>query len=254
MKPKTLTLAAVCIFAYCLLLTAYCSAQGTWTQKLNFGGTAREAAVCFSIGTKAYTGTGSDGVAKNDFWEYDPTSNAWTQKANFGARQGAVGFSIGTKGYAGTGHDGNAYKQEFWEYDPIGNTWAQKANFGGTARNFSVGFSIGNNGYIGTGTDGAVQSDFWEYSPSVTSMNELNSVNLVSVYPNPFFIQTTISLSQEVNDASLIIYDLSGKEVKNINFSGKQVVMERENLFSGIYFYRIVLKEKTISKGKIIIH
>ena len=41
----------------------------------------------------------------NDFWEYDPTTNTWTQKANFGGtpRDGAVGFSIGSKGYIGTG-------------------------------------------------------------------------------------------------------------------------------------------------------
>ena len=40
-----------------------------------------------------------------DFWEYDPATNAWTQKADFGgtARLDAVGFSIGSKGYIGTG-------------------------------------------------------------------------------------------------------------------------------------------------------
>ena len=44
-----------------------------------------------------------------DFWEYDPATNAWTQKADFGgtARYGAVGFSIGSKGYIGTGSDLN---------------------------------------------------------------------------------------------------------------------------------------------------
>ncbi|HEY4798982.1 MAG TPA: hypothetical protein VII99_07905 [Bacteroidia bacterium] len=34
----------------------------------------------------------------NDFWEYDPSNNTWTAKANFGgsARFRATGFSIGT--------------------------------------------------------------------------------------------------------------------------------------------------------------
>ena len=32
---------------------------------------------------------------KKDFWEYDPATNAWTQKANFGGtgRANAAGFS-----------------------------------------------------------------------------------------------------------------------------------------------------------------
>ena len=46
-------------------------------------------------------------IVTNDFWEYDPSTNTWTQKADFGgtARNWAVGFSIGNKGYIGTGYD-----------------------------------------------------------------------------------------------------------------------------------------------------
>ena len=81
----------------------------TWTQKADFGGTARYGAVGFSIGSKGYIGTGSDdsSLRYKDFWEYDPAANTWTQKADFGgtARDCAVGFSIGSKGYIGTGED-----------------------------------------------------------------------------------------------------------------------------------------------------
>src|SRR2546423_8607295 len=98
-----------CIFA--ILLAAGLSnshAQDTWTQKADFGGTARSGAVGFSIGSKGYIGTGEnyiDPYGKNDFWEYDPVVNTWLQKADFGgaARYLAVGFSIGNKGYIGTG-------------------------------------------------------------------------------------------------------------------------------------------------------
>jgi hypothetical protein len=137
-----------------------------WVQKANFGGAARYRAVGFSIGSKGYMGTGFTGFdvssVKNDFWEYDPTGNSWTQKANFGGgvRANAVGFSIGSKGYIGTGSN-SGFKNDFWEYDPTSNTWTQKANFGGTARILAVGFSIGSKGYIGTGN----KDDFWEYDP-----------------------------------------------------------------------------------------
>ena len=143
---------------------------GTWTQKADLGGSARNSAVGFSIGNKGYIGTGYDGSYSKDFWEYDPALNTWTQKADFGgaARKSAVGFSIGSKGYIGTGYDGS-YSKDFWEYDPALNTWIRKADFGGAARNSAVGFSIGSKGYIGTGYDGSYYKDFWEYDPALNT-------------------------------------------------------------------------------------
>ena len=140
----------------------------TWIQKMDFGGTARRGAVGFSIGNKGYIGTGYDGAAKKDFWEYDMPGNTWSQKADFGgtARGGVVGFSIGSKGYVGTGNDGVNNLKDFWEYDTTSNAWTQKADFGGTARRNVAGFSIGTKGYVGTGYDGVNNlKDFWEYDP-----------------------------------------------------------------------------------------
>ena len=148
--------------------------SGVWTQKAaNFAGKDRYCAVGFSIGNKGYYGTGSidSNNSLQDFWEYDPVSNSWTQKANFveEGRTRAVGFSIGNKGYIGTGFcDGGGYRQDFWEYDPVTNIWTQKANFAGGNRTDAVGFSIDNRGYIGTGfRDGiGYLQDFWEYDPA----------------------------------------------------------------------------------------
>ena len=170
MKTKT------CIIA--ILLAGGLSnshAQDTWTQKADFGGTARYGTVGFSIGGKGYVGTGYDVSSgyTNDFWEYDPSTNAWTQKANFGGtpRDRAVGFSIGSKGYIGTGSNGNVFK-DFWEYDPATNSWIQKADFGGTARFDATGFSSGSKGYIGTGYNGSYLKDFWEYDPATNTWTQ----------------------------------------------------------------------------------
>jgi N-acetylneuraminic acid mutarotase len=151
----------------------YDPSNNSWTQKANFGGTARYGAVGFSIGSKGYIGTGYDGSYKSDFYEYDPSSNTWTQKANFGGgiRYLPAGFVIGSKGYVGTGYDGS-YKNDFYEYDPSTNTWTQKANYGGTGRYVAVGFTIGSKGYIGTGTDGTNKSDFFEFDPSTNSWTQ----------------------------------------------------------------------------------
>jgi N-acetylneuraminic acid mutarotase len=155
-------------------------ATNVWTQKADYGGSGRSSAVGFSIGTKGYIGTGyvTDIVASSsfsrDFWEWDQTTNVWTQKANLGGsgRLLAVGFSIGTKGYIGTGlaSDGvlsSYYSKDVWEWDQATNIWTRKADLEGYERYSAVGVSIGDKGYIGTGFgkfDDPFQ-DFWEYDP-----------------------------------------------------------------------------------------
>ncbi len=166
----------ILLFTAALLTTVfvYSQAPNTWTQKADFGGTARYAAIGFSIGSKGYLGTGTDGNSySKDFWEYDPKANSWTQKADFGGvpRATTVGFSINNKGYIGTGWPAaNVQLNDFWEYDPVSNTWSRKADFAGGIRGDAVGFSIGSKGYVGTGVSGVYPNyvyykDFWEYDP-----------------------------------------------------------------------------------------
>ena len=148
----------------------------SWIQKANFGGVARRYAVGFSINDRGYIGTGANfniwPYYKSDFWEYNPATDSWIQKANAGitGRANAVGFAMDGKGYIGTGYsaaEGN--KNDFWEYDPLTDTWIQKANFGGTPRRMATGFSISGIGYIGTGYDGAARKDFWAYDPALNT-------------------------------------------------------------------------------------
>jgi len=171
---------------------------GTWTpQKANFGGVARKEAVAFTIGTKGYMGTGvnASGTCLSDFWEYDTSTNAWTQMADFGVaddevdtplvRSEAVGFAVSGKGYVGTGTDGTTLYSDFWEFNPVANTWAPKTGFGytvsdtdvnGTARKAAVGFNIGTTGYVGTGIDASgYTSDFWSYVPGTDTWTKMAS-------------------------------------------------------------------------------
>jgi hypothetical protein len=147
---------------------------GAWTQKQNFGGSARMGAVGFSIGTKGYMGTGWDGTAKSDFWEYDPATNSWSQKASmpYGRAYG-VGMAIQTsvngpiKGYIGLGSYAPG-ENDWWEYDVTNNTWTQKATFPGEGRSHAVGFSQSYLGYVGTGITSANAwlSNFYSYNPA----------------------------------------------------------------------------------------
>lgn len=143
-----------------------------WTQKSNFAGTPRSGNCIFSIGNKGYIGIGTDSYPvynfKSDFWEYDPTTDNWTQKADFPAtpRYTPIGFSIDTKGYVGTGwNQVNPLFKDMWQYDQVNNTWQQKANFPGPVRQAGVGFVIGNKAYAGFGHNNSnTLKDFYVYN------------------------------------------------------------------------------------------
>lgn len=86
---------------------------------------------------KGYIGLGHINAVSNvsyqDFWEYDPSTNTWTQIADFGGglqRYHSIGFSANGKGYVGLGREEDGdYENDLWEYDPLSNTWLQKTNF-----------------------------------------------------------------------------------------------------------------------------
>jgi hypothetical protein len=71
------------------------------------------------------------------------------------------------------------------------------------------------------------------------SVNESSSLD-VTVAPNPFTEQATISFGRYMNSADIQITDVSGKVVKNFVFSGNQLVIEREGLDAGMYFVKIL--------------
>jgi N-acetylneuraminic acid mutarotase len=123
---------------------------GSWNQKADFGGIGRHRACGTAIYNKGYiglghvNGTGLD-ISYKDWWEYDPASNSWTQKADYPiANHGAVAFSVGKKGYVG---GGSYLNNEFYCYDPLLNTWQPIAPCPLSAGD-TQGFSIQNKGYV----------------------------------------------------------------------------------------------------------
>lgn len=149
-------------------LWEYDSQTETWSQKADFGGSARRQAVAFTINELAYVGTGQDANGlKQDFYKYDPITNTWTQLNDFPgtARRQAVGFSMGSQGYLGTGDDG-VLKNDFWMYEPSTDSWVQKANFPGTPRAGATGWGIFPTAFIATGEDlnFEYKNDVWEYN------------------------------------------------------------------------------------------
>lgn len=154
---------------------SYDPSTDDWDDELSWGGESgggqnRGSACGFVANEKAYVGLGQGNSAGfyNDFWEYDPETATWTQKADFigTPRRNAVAFSVDDIGYVGTGQDMNGLTNDFFSYDATTNSWSQVSDFPGTPRKNAVGFAMGGDGFIGTGDDGIVRNDFWQYHPA----------------------------------------------------------------------------------------
>lgn len=202
------------VFIIIAIIAKQSYSQGTWTQKADFPGTARQDAFGFSIGTKGYLGSGVDNTTPYpwDLWEWEQSTNVWTLKNGWGGRGGPVSFSIGNKGYMGTGY--NAYstpslKKDFWEWDQSTTVWTQKANFGGTARSGAVGFSIGTNGYIACGSDkDSLRTDFWEWDQTTDIWTQkANFGGIAREYAIGFSIGTKGYIGVGIDGASASLGD-----------------------------------------------
>src|SRR5690606_7173913 len=95
------------------LKDAWSFSDAQWTPIAEFPGEARYSAVGFSVDGKGYVGLGYNGTnALSDFWEYDPTTDTWTDLTTSlpvdGARYGAIAFALGNHGYVGLGSTENS--------------------------------------------------------------------------------------------------------------------------------------------------
>jgi N-acetylneuraminic acid mutarotase len=165
-----------------LLVAHQTWAQYAWEQKSSLPASGRHRASSCAIGNRGYVGLGhynSTGeVVFNDWWEFDPGSNAWTQKANLPAspRFGAVALGIGNYGYIIQGNDGNINLSDSWKYDPASNSWSAIANFPGAAGGKASGAVVNGKAYVGN----SEATNAWHvYDPI------LNSWNPCANFPGP---------------------------------------------------------------------
>nr|HMT30799.1 hypothetical protein [Bacteroidia bacterium] len=144
----------------------------TWQQKSSFTPGNRYGAFCFSIGQMGYVGSGVIQVGTsyslvNDFWEYDPTLDIWSQKATLPStgRVGAATFVALNSGYVVTGSNLANLLDENWKYDPTLNTWQSMSDFPGGARYTCASFDVSDYGFVGMGYYTSCFLDFYRYNP-----------------------------------------------------------------------------------------
>jgi hypothetical protein len=145
---------------------------------------------------------------------------------------------------SGSGGKGTTYQEVI--------NWTAPATGTGTISIWAALNAVNDNGSADAG-------DLWNTTHIVineikpTGIAEVSTTNEINVYPNPFSSRTTFTLGNEVSNALLSLYDLSGREVEHVNFSGKEVNLERGTLTSGIYFYTITTENESIKTGKIVV-
>lgn len=160
------------IVIFLILLSANLFADKfVWNSKTGYPGVGRHRSSGIGNGKKVYYGlghvsSGSLNVGYQDWWEYDPATNSWSQKANYPHQShGAVGFTIGNKGYMGSGDSETlGAVNDFYEFDPIANTWTAKASCP-LSNDGHVSFAINGLGYYGLGN----ASQLYSYNPVTNS-------------------------------------------------------------------------------------
>ena len=88
---------------------------------------------------------------------------------------------------------------------------------------------------------------------SITNVPDIENSNSITIAPDPFIENAEVITTQAFDNACMLIFDITGKEVARYeNLNGTNIFINRKGLASGIYFYKLFNKNKLlISVGKI---
>lgn len=123
-------------------------------------------------------------------------------------------------------------------------------------------FSINQNGNL-PGTD--ILNDasiFFDFNPPVITLDAISHVDVVTsvtnqnqegmkIYPNPASQQVTV-IGDFKNGYRLLLFDVTGKQIKNYSLIEKNTTIDISAIIDGFYLYRIVdEKQNAVESGKI---
>ncbi|MBL4863031.1 MAG: T9SS type A sorting domain-containing protein [Crocinitomicaceae bacterium] len=190
------------ILSLVLLFSTGDSFASMWIKRADFGAQGRHRATGISIGNKGYMGLGHfNGAGPNiilkDWWQYDPGTNSWSQKADYIGNNGngtyaVLAFGMDKYGYIGGGQV--ASTTAFYRYDPVTNSWSQVAASPTLPVN-TKGFVIGDKGYY---LDGNAVYEYNSTNNVWTSKNfapfSINIWNSTFTIDNKGYVKTNTGL------------------------------------------------------------
>lgn len=94
---------------------------------------------------------------------------------------------------------------------------------------------------------------FFVYDSAIVSVSEIQTKNLVKVYPNPF--NEVVNITIENNDYKTInvqIFDLTGKIIYNKTISNNNALKVTTNYPSGIYFIKVFGDDTLLKTEKLV--
>lgn len=159
---------------------AFNATSETWSQVASFPGDDRRAQCAFAVNGKGYIGMGMGvfGGVLDDWWQYDPISDAWTEIASiFPTADQASATSVGDLGFVYNTGGGTFGGKQLYQYDAANNQWIPDALLP-TDRiaNASV-FTIGQKGYLvfgeqSTSSGNTSSNQLWEFTPGTDYVSE----------------------------------------------------------------------------------
>ncbi|HXC05150.1 MAG TPA: T9SS type A sorting domain-containing protein, partial [Bacteroidia bacterium] len=85
-----------------------------------------------------------------------------------------------------------------------------------------------------------------------TGIKENASVNKMNVYPVPTRDRLIVSFTEELKDATLDVLDILGNQLRTVRFSGKEYILEKDNLPPGVYIIRVTAEGEVLRRQVVI--
>lgn len=151
------------------------AASGAWQNIAPLPGNKHRVwSFAFAYNGKGYLGGGDTTggfTVTDEFFEFDPATKAWSQKAPFGGgpRDGSAAFVLGDKAYIGGGFDGTYIQSDFWEYDFKTDRWSLVGVLPSGATIFPSTFVIGGKGYMVGGAGASEMNGLYEFDPATST-------------------------------------------------------------------------------------
>lgn len=83
---------------------------------------------------------------------------------------------------------------------------------------------------------------------STLSIAENSNIPNISIYPNPAEDHTIIDFGKSNDQKTIILFDVTGRELRRMNVTDSIVQIDREDLQSGVYFISVIIENNRITK------
>jgi hypothetical protein len=95
----------------------------------------------------------------------------------------------------------------------------------------------------------------YEYTIATGTENISAGETSLILYPNPSTTNFTLIISSAIilKDAAMKIYDVYGKEVKEVVITSHEITIDRDDLSRGVYFYSVINNQETMINGKLMV-